>query len=178
MSDLARIVRWRKPVVRKAAAHGLPAELVLAIVAQESSGNPFAIRVEEGFFTRYLPGLRALVSHTASRRDDHWFQYRQVFACSYGLMQALYPVALERGLELQYPTELCDPELGLEAGCRQLAYLAGRIIARDGRAHAAVWTDAAATRTALLMYNGGGDQRYPDKVLAWQGRLGGPPRAA
>lgn len=170
---LSDIARWRGIVKAKALAHGLPHDLVLAIVGQESSGNPFAIRVEEGFFNRYLPGLRNLVAHTASRRDDHWFQYRQVFACSYGLMQVLYPVALERGLELRFPTELCDPATGVEAGCRQLRYLAGRILARDGREHANVWTDPAATRTALLLYNGGGDQKYPDKVLAWRDRLAG-----
>lgn len=171
--DVSQIARWRGLAKRKGLQHGVPCDLVLALIAQESGGNPYAIRVEEGFFTRYLPGLRRLVSHTASRRDDHWFQYRQVFACSYGLMQVLYPVALERGLELRYPTELCDPDLGTEAGCRHLRYLAGRIIARDGRPHLNVWADMEATRTALLLYNGGGNQTYPARVLAWRDRLAG-----
>lgn len=171
--DLSKILRWRELARSFGKAHGIDGELVLAVIAQESSGNPYAIRPEPGFFQRYLPGLRRLVSHSVSKRDDRWFQYPHVFACSYGLMQVMYPVALERGLDLAYPTELCDPKIGLEAGCRHLAFLATRVLGEDGRRHPDALADPRALRTVLLLYNGGGDPNYPDRILNWRDRLNG-----
>jgi len=45
--------------------------------------------------------------------------------CSWGLMQIMGTVARERGFEGDLPN-LCQPEVGLEFGCRHLVYLTKR----------------------------------------------------
>lgn len=164
---LRRVGQWAGLAASAAATHRLDRTLVLAVICEESRGNPAAVKVERGFFTRYLDGLIALVRRTVSKRDDHWLRYPDVFAASYGLMQVLYPVALERGLELEYPTELCIPAIGVEAGCRQLAWCFGRVLAFTPA------VEPERTRRALLRYNGGGDRAYPDRVLRWADLLRG-----
>jgi soluble lytic murein transglycosylase-like protein len=149
-----QVVAWAPLVAAAAACRQLSPVLVLAIIAQESAGNPYAVRVERGFFRRYLAGLTALVRRTATRWDDYWMTYPDLFSASWGLMQVLYPVAIECGMVLRYPSELCDPARGIEAGCRKLA--------RD-RAQGAV-----SERALLLAYNGGGDLEYPGRIAAWR----------
>jgi len=158
----AKAVAPLVPLIRAAAEkHGVAPLLVAAVVAQESGGpyvradgsaNPYAIRIERGFWRRYYDSIAAFVSTSKSKRDDRWHQYPDLYACSFGLMQVLYQTAREHGFDPQFPTELCDPELGLDAGCAILA----RHLARTG----GDW------RTSLLRYNGGGNPKYPDDVLA------------
>ena len=124
------------------------------MVCQESAGNPYAIRVERGFLARYLSGLKALVLSTASDRDDYWMTFPDLFSTSYGLLQVMYPVAVELGVELRYPTELCDPGINFDAACRKLV--------RDKK------LAPAGFNNLLLRYNGGGDAEYPIRVGAWR----------
>jgi hypothetical protein len=156
------VERYVEPINRWAQARGLTPALVAGIIVQESAGpfvlpdgsaNPYAFRPEPGFFNRYLPGLKALVARTADKSDDRWFGYSQVFSGSYGLMQIMYPVALERGFVFKFPHELCDPERNIEVGTGHLAYLRTRL------------ANPSETAT-LLSWNGGGDPTYPAKVLA------------
>lgn len=130
--------------------------IVAAVIEQESNWNTFAIRSESksGFARRYGRAYARIVKQTASKRDDRWFQFPDIFYSSYGLMQVMYPVAVEQlgGDELEYPTLLCMPEIGTSYGC---ALLAKKIRAARGD-----------LRKGLLFYNGGGDKRYPDRVLA------------
>ena len=136
-----------------ASAHSLDHWLVIGVVAQESAGNQYAIRPERGFWARYSPNMLRMALASVSRWDDHWMQYPDLAAASYGLMQVMYQVALERGLALRYPTELCDVAIGLEAGCRHLRWC---LAVADG--------DEV---RALLRYNGGGDRGYPQRVIEW-----------
>lgn len=135
---------------------GLDPVVVAAVIEQESNWNTFAIRSESksGFARRYGRAYARIVKQTASKRDDRWFQFPDIFYSSYGLMQVMYPVAVEQlgGDELQYPTLLCMPEIGTSYGC---ALLVRKIRAAGGD-----------LRKGLLFYNGGGDKRYPDRVLA------------
>jgi hypothetical protein len=119
--------------------------LVCGLVDRESSWNTYAIRSERGFWARYGKSYR-----------DHfpkevWLRYPEIFSASYGLMQVMYPVALELGAKLRFPTELCDPELGIEWGCRilrkKLDVAKGNIM------------------KALQFYNGGGNKNYASEVL-------------
>lgn len=127
--------------------------LVLAVVCQESAGDPCAARVERGFWRRYGAGVAANVKASVSTVDDRWVLYPDFMAASYGLMQVLYAVALEVGMDLPYPTSLCDPALGIEAGCRVLRRC---------------FDQALITRDALLRYNGGARAAYASEVLAWR----------
>lgn len=151
------ITRWYDLVRRVAPNHNLPPELVLAVIAQESSGDPCAVRVERGFWQRYQTNIEAIIKATPSRLDDPWIKFPDFASSSYGLMQVMYIVAIERGISLRFPTSLCDPEVGVTAGCRQLQWLM-RQVGNDK------------TR-ALLRYNGGGDKGYPAKIFGWQEKL-------
>lgn len=144
-------------VRRIAQSHQLSAPLVLAIVEQESAFDECAIRPESesGFVARYGAEYQRLVKASASRRDDKWIRFEDVFYCSYGLMQTMYCVIIETFPEaadqLIYPTRLCSPQVGVDYGCRLLK-----------RKMAGANQDQ---RLALLRWNGGGDKQYPDKVF-------------
>lgn len=159
--DLTHITQWRPLVAEIAPRYGLDPALVLAVIAQESSGDPYASRAEPGFARRYARGIRAIVKGTASKRDDRWLRRGRLInlATSYGLMQVLLDVAIERGMlpDLKYPEYLCKPNLGIEAGCRHLSWLKRRYQLSDHQ--------------MLLRYNGGGDPDYPAKILRWRTRL-------
>lgn len=152
---------WAARIAEAATYASLPPSLVAAVVAQESGGgyaradgsaNPYAIRPERGFWARYGARVLAFVRGTPSPTDDRWAAFPDLASASYGLMQILWVTAIELGAQLAFPTELCDPEVGLRWGCAKL-----------GREYARAGGDA---RAALLAYNGGGDPSYPDKVLA------------
>ena len=132
---------------QKAAEHQLHPELVCAICEQESAWSPWAIRYEPGFFARYVQKLvlgpkPVGITPTEARAR----------AISWGLMQVMGEVAREHGFSGAYLSELCDPAVGLEMGCRVLAR---KLAAAEGN-----------VRNALLLWNGGGNAEYPRQVLA------------
>lgn len=145
-----------KPIIEEVAKrHDLDPTLVAAVAWQESAFKPYAFRVEPAYWRRYGDKIKALARGTLSRSDDRWTQYGDVAGASYGLMQTMYSTAVhEAKIEVEYPTELCDPSISLEAGCRILK----RNLAAAG----------GSVRRALLRYNGGGRIAYPDEVLAKQ----------
>jgi len=67
-------------------------------------------------------------------------------------MQVMGQTAREAGFEPKFLSELCDPAVGLEIGCRVLAR---KLAAADGN-----------VAKALLLWNGGANQDYPAQVLA------------
>lgn len=129
-------------IARKTAlAHGLPPALVAAVCEHESGGwEPWAMRFEPAFLKRYVEPLKLKSATEANAR-----------ATSYGLMQVLGQVARELGFKGKYLTELCDPVVGVEFGCRKLKQCMDK---HDND-----------QRAALLAYNGGGNPDYPNKVL-------------
>ena len=164
LSVIRRVGEYAWLISARTASKALDPWLVCGVVCQESAGNPGALRVERGFWTRYKDGIIRNIKATASKLDDPWLAYPDLVAASWGLMQCMYEVAIERGMELQYPAELADPAVGLEAGCRQLAYCFTAIgaYALDDRAN------EDAVRNALQRYNGGGDPNYAMRVREWR----------
>lgn len=136
--------------------------LMCAIIEQESGWDQYAIRSESesGFATRYGEAYQRIVAASASKTDDKWIKFEDIFYCSYGLMQTMYPVIIETFPEqaglLAFPTRLCDPEIGLPLGMR----LFDKKLKQAG----------GDRRKALLYWNGGGNPNYPDEVLARIGR--------
>src|SRR5208282_5595831 len=100
-----------------AANHKLDPALVCAVADQESSWNPYAIRYEPAFRSRYVAPLGLPPTEEVAR------------SVSWGLMQVMGQVAREHGFSGKFLTALCEPEAGLEIGC---AVLAARIAAGAG----------------------------------------------
>jgi soluble lytic murein transglycosylase-like protein len=132
-------------LARKAAAsQSLDPGLVCAVIEQESGWNPWAIRYEPLFFSKYVASLYTNNKISASEAYARGF--------SWGLMQVMGQVAREAGFDALFLSALCDPEQGLAVGCKVLRKK----------------LDAAAgdTTRALLDWNGGGNPNYAAQVLA------------
>lgn len=144
---------WYRPEVEAMASrHDLAPDLVQAVCLIESSGQTHAYRAEPAFWDRYLKGKPEWDGANPAR-----------VSASYGLMQVMFPTAVEHGMARTDPPEyMFVPLIGLEWGCRVLA---ARL----------EWTRGD-VRAALASYNGGkggnapgGPLRnalYADKVLA------------
>ena len=142
------VKHYAKEISKRSDKYNLDPNLVAAIMLVESSGNPYAIRVEPGFWKRYSNAYHRIIKPNNPARK--WLKYPDVFACSYGLMQIMYGVAVEHGCRVRFPTELLKAELNLEFGCRILAKKIK--IKKDIKA-------------GVLAYNGGGNPQYPNKVF-------------
>src|ERR1700752_1576167 len=128
-------------VTPHATRYGLDPGIVAAVCEQESSWNPAAIRFEPAFEQRYI---RPAIPAAPTTRE-------LTKAMSFGLMQVMGETALELGWNGSFLTELCDPDVGVEYGCRKLQRCF------------AVHEDP---ETSLLAYNGGGNPLYGKQVLA------------
>ena len=102
-----------KEIVAAATKYQLDPILVEAMVVKESSGNTDGFRFEKDFWNRYLKPNKLYNGQNPRRVSS-----------SYGLMQVMYPVAVERGYPKElHPELLFVPETGLDYGCRQLRFL-------------------------------------------------------
>lgn len=118
---------------------GLTPSLVCAVCEQESGWNPNATRFEPDFKERYIDRLNLSEEETNNR------------STSWGLMQIMGQSAVEIGYSNPFE-QLLMPEVGLVWGCRllELKFQHARMD----------------VKTALLLWNGGGNVSYPDEVLA------------
>ena len=132
-----------------ACEHALDPALVCAVIEQESAWNPWAVRYEPGFLSRYVAPL-----YTAGKLSATEAYTR---AMSWGLMQVMGQVAREFGFKEASLAELCDPATGIDFGCRILA-------ARLARAKGDV-------PAALLAWNGGADAQLPRRSPGPQAQL-------
>jgi soluble lytic murein transglycosylase-like protein len=127
-----------------AMAQALDPALVCAVVEQESAWNPWAMRYEPAFFTKYVAPLYTNNKVSASEAYARGF--------SWGLMQVMGQVARETGFEVLFLSALCDPEQGLAVGCKVLRKKFDAV--------------AGDTTRALLAWNGGANTLYAAQVLA------------
>src|SRR3954469_10627992 len=132
-------VQWIVLARKAAAKQSLDPALVCAVVEQESAWNPWAMRYEPAFFTKYVASLYTNNKISASEAYARGF--------SWGLMQVMGQVARETGFDALFLSVLCDPEQGLALGCKVLR-----------RKFDAMSGD---TTRALLAWNGGGNSAYP-----------------
>lgn len=108
----------------------LDPDLVEAIVITESSGKTHAYRFEPGFWQRYMKDKQQWDGANPERVSS-----------SYGLMQIMFPVALEHGYKENAPEYLFVPTIGLFWGCTHLRSLLD-------------WSQQNVNQ-ALAAYNGG-----------------------
>lgn len=167
----SQVRRWSLEIRKAADEFCLDRHLVAAICVQESGGiyvlpdgscNPAAIRPEPRFWQTYQAGIRRWIEGSPQPHDNRWYQYEDLYSCSYGLMQVMYQTALEHGFTGKFPTELCIPEVGLYYGCKILAHHRNKTAGPPSN---------APMTAALLRYNGGGDTFYPTKIMRIQREL-------
>lgn len=127
---------------QKAQKYGIDGDLVCAIIEQESAWNPWAIRFEPGFYEHYIVPI--IQSQHLSKTEAN------ARATSWGLMQTMGEVAREYGFGGTYLSALCDPESGIEIGCKYFSALLGKV--------------GNNVDAALMRWNGGGAPNYPDEV--------------
>lgn len=142
---------YRVAIETAATVHALDADLVAAVVEQESSGRFHAYRFEANFYAQYLAGNPMYAAR----------EPREV-AASYGLMQILYTTAVEHGFGGD-PWDLFNPALSLEYGCLHLASLF--TWARGMYVGLAAKEKSAVMRSALAAYNGGKKGNAPNASL-------------
>jgi soluble lytic murein transglycosylase-like protein len=129
-----------------ASVHGIDRDLVCAVIEQESGWVPWAVRFEPGFLRTYV-----------KPKDPANPSTREItLSCSFGLMQIMGEVAVELGWRNGFLTELCDPDTGVDFGCRKLKQC--------------IADHPASVEAALLAYNGGGNAFYAQQVLARMAR--------
>ena len=127
-----------------AAARSLDPALVCAVIEQESGWNPWAMRYEPAFFTRYVAPLYTNNKISASEAYARGF--------SWGLMQVMGQVAREHGFAANFLSALCEPAAGLDVGC---AVLAAKLAVAQGD-----------VPRALALWNGGANAAYAAEVVA------------
>jgi soluble lytic murein transglycosylase-like protein len=144
------MTRYRKEIIVAAQKYELDPLLVEAIVLTESAGNTDGFRFEPAFYNRYMKPMKMHVGKNPRR-----------ISSSYGLMQIMYQVALERGYPTCEPPEgLFIPEVGLDYGCKQLRMLV------DWASEFPTVTDQQRVEAVLASYNGGrGGNKPTDKPL-------------
>lgn len=134
------ITRYYPDILVAAQKHNLDPILVEAIVVRESAGNADAFRFEPDFYNRYIKPKKMFPGQNPRRVSS-----------SYGLMQIMYPVAVERGYPTNlHPELLFVPETGLDYGCQQFRHLTDRM---DAKYPAALPYDKQVA--ILASYNGG-----------------------
>ena len=94
---------------QKAKKYGLDPIFVMAIATQESSWRPTATRYERDFYKSYIAPMNIADPVEMVGRATSW-----------GLMQVMGQVARELGYTGPFAS-LCDPDTGLEYGCKNLA---------------------------------------------------------
>lgn len=137
-------------IIEAAKVTGISPQLLCAVIHQESSGNPYAVRYEPAFLKRYLEKkTRKTIGGYVPTRCS-WETEVQMRSTSFGLMQCMGQLLRERGFKAEFLTEALDPATNLKWGSEFLQTLLHK---HD------------TTEKALLRWNGGGDPDYGKKIM-------------
>lgn len=99
-----------------ATAYGLDPHLVGAIVMQESRGDNMAVRYEKDWRYLYKPEEFSQALNITKATET------MLQSCSWGYCQIMGSVARELGF-MQPLQRLCEEDIGLQYGCKQLQKL-------------------------------------------------------
>jgi soluble lytic murein transglycosylase-like protein len=132
------------PLVQKyATKYGIPFEILCGLIERESGWDQYCIRFEPQFYQEYVIPLMN------SKRITNITE-AEARAMSWGLMQPLLETAREFGYSGP-AAQLCDPETGLDIGCK---ILANKL------------KSAQDLESGLLRWNGGSNKQYGAEVIA------------
>ena len=168
-----KVIRWLAPAQRWSRQTGCPAALILAVIQQESGGDPAATRYEPEYEERYRARCEEIVRARACRLST------KDVATSYGLMQLMLPLAwgymgpeTRRG---NIVVALLDPDHNIRFGAAHLGVLLKKELSKHNDAMRLALgkrqeIDAAVVRVVAGRYNGGGSgSAYARNVCAlWQ----------
>ena len=143
------------PIIIKAALdYKIDAEVLGALILQESGGNPWATRYEPAFYLKYISKLTrsTLPGFVPNPNQVSLMTEKKHRATSWGCCQVMGETAREHGYSEIYITRLLDPVVGITWGAKVLS----SFITKE---------NGSVTR-GLLRYNGGGDSTYGVKVLS------------
>lgn len=178
MPPRTALPRRHRPEIERVAQHyRLDPDVVEAMVLQESGGNEWAWNPEPHY--RYLWNVRSAKpfravtpAEVASKvpprdfpalggdRDQEWWAQQ----ASWGLLQIMGAVAREQGFRGLYLTELSNPTLNLDLGCR---YFAGLLRWARGD----TWQAVAAYNGGRGGWRGPQPQTHVAKVQQWQSKV-------
>lgn len=143
MIDLTTILDRKSFVEPIAKKYLLDSVLVCALIEHESSWNPYTVRFEPAFYRKY-------VYPATLKPNGPGITEAYTRAISWGLMQVMGETAREFGYAGIYLSELCEPDVGTDYGCKKLRRCFDVHLGKE---------DAA-----LLAYNGGSDLNYATVV--------------
>lgn len=136
-----QVRQWLSIAEKWSRQTGVPAALILAVIEQESGGNPYAERYEKEYEARYVTnsGKNARIALECGLT-------RQQVATSYGLMQLMFPLAY--GYGARSIEDLHDPDKNIRFGAAHLKTLMSK--------HCAGNIDDVCIRKIAGAYNGAG----------------------
>lgn len=162
---IEKVMRWRKPAEHWSRQTGCPAALILAVIQQESGGDPNAIRYEPEYERRYTKRCKEAAAVCGCTVAEA--------ATSFGVMQLMLPLAVGYGAKTI--ADVLDPDKNIRFGAAHLGVLLKKELKRrsDPVSEAlGVHHDinSAVIRAVAGQYNGGGsDSAYARNVCAlWQ----------
>lgn len=153
---------WVEHAIKAAESSEIDPDIFIALILNESSGNPLATRWERKFYIRYISDKQfdAMGGNQPINLDPYQESLERLCrAVSWGLTQVMGQTAREHGFRGRYLWELLDVETNVCLGAR--------IFAHKREQQRKLYSNATAqdlTRKTLLAYNGGGDPAYPDRV--------------
>lgn len=166
-------------ILQQSHNYELPKELVAAIAYQESHGRFHALRVERGFYRRYLANkiaeeLPGHVPKEITLETEKWAR-----AVSWGLMQIMGETARENGFKGNW-VQIYDPMVNVGLGCRYFKKCLQRdedVLLKDlpevkfFKKFSTLIADIKDEKKirammALLRYNGGTNVHYPFEVFS------------
>jgi soluble lytic murein transglycosylase-like protein len=170
MATSEKVKAWYAQVDHWAVQVGVSQSLILAVIQQESGGNPDAKRYEAAYEKAYVLGNTKNLALAKSLGIS-----TQDFATSYGLMQLMLPTAV--GYGCKSVTQLLDPDQNIRFGAAHLGAMikthgskeCGLAAYNGGNGGAADWKagrDTQATRyvkSVMALY-----QQYRDEALLKQ----------
>ena len=95
-----------KHIISASQTTGISANLLAAVVHQESGGNPFAVRYEPAFLKKYLEDKTKKTIGGYVPTKCSWETEVYLRSVSYGAMQIMGQVARERGFKGEFLTQL------------------------------------------------------------------------
>lgn len=162
-----KVFRWKSLADRWGRQTECPPALILAVIEQESGGDPGAVRFEPDYLARYGDRCREIAKAAGVTPE--------AVATSYGLMQLMMPLAwgyMGPDARKDPIGALLDPDQNIRFGSAHLGILIRKELARSNDALRLMQgsprgIDGAVVRIAAGRYNGAGSgSAYARNVCA------------